>query len=219
MQRWSKPEKNTRQQGDKQRKAKHAHIDADVVRSRNRLRTERDKQIGAPKRQKQTAHAPDERQQDTLRKELANYASALRAKGETHRHLMLASRRTRQQQIRNIRASDKEHANNRPEDHQQRCPHIADEFFQRRRQTHPLVCIVVRILLLETLSDYIQLGLSLRDSYARFYQTNHVQVLKSPLRNHWTVKRNRRPQLDQLGFDWKLKAGRHDADNREAAII
>src|SRR6267378_4368880 len=113
--------------------------------------------------------------------------------------------------ISHVGASDEQNENNRTQQHQQRRPNVAHQLFAQRYNRGSPALIVFRILLLETLRDASEFGLSLANIHARLEPGNdHVIVIAA---NHplliGPTKRN--PNLRPAR---QPKAFRHHSDNR-----
>src|SRR5882672_346322 len=84
----------------------------------------------------------------------------------------------REHKISDVGASDEQNENNRAQQHQQCRPNVTNQLFAQRYNRGAPPLIVFRILLLETLGDAAEFGLSLANIHARFEPGNdHVIVI------------------------------------------
>jgi hypothetical protein len=74
-----------------------------------------------------TEQTAESREQDRVDQQLPRDASLARAEGGADGQLVLARDRTRQHQIRRIRAGDEQQKHDRAEEHEQRTAHVAGQ--------------------------------------------------------------------------------------------
>ena len=93
-----------------------------------------------------------------------------RAERRSHGDLLLARQRSRQQQVRDVRAGDQQHESHRRHEHEQRQPHAADRLLLQRQHAKRQAAvrrIEVRVLAPETGGERVELGPRLLDRRAR----------------------------------------------------
>ncbi len=106
--------------------------------------------------------------------QLASQAQAAGAQGRAHHQLLLPLRRSAQEKIRHIGASDQQNEANGAEKDQQQRPHVLDIGGLQRKQAHALPLIFFRRLSLDAARDGVELGLRLQQAGVRFETRDHV---------------------------------------------
>ena len=153
----SESKENAGEKRRAERERQDAPVDTELAHPRNAFGNVRRQHARAPDREQQSDNTAGEREHDALREQLAQYAHASRAEGSANRHLSLASRRSCQQEIGDIRTRDQQNETNRAEECQQRRPNVTDNAFSQGLDLHTSAGVRVGILLFETCGDRVDL--------------------------------------------------------------
>ena len=204
-------------------------VDSDLVQTRNVGRPELANRRDAEQRDAESGHSAHERQQHVFRQQLSQKTRAIGAHGGANRHLLLANRRARQQQVGNVATGDQQHEADGAEQHVEGEAHVADDLVDQRndadRQT-AVRRIVGRILLLHSIRDSVHLGLRAFDGDAGLERREDVVVLAVALRLRAGGQRQRKQQIDVLNpvhrrhdLFVEREVFRHHADHGEVVAV
>ena len=112
-------------------------------------------------REHEAEHSTHQAQEDALDEQLPDDAPARGAEGHPDGDLARAVRRSRQQQVGDVRAGDQQHEGHRGEQHEERLPGIAHDGFLQRHHRHALLAVADRILRRQPRCNAGHLGLCL----------------------------------------------------------
>jgi hypothetical protein len=143
-----------------------------------------------------------------------------RSQRSSDRHFLLAARRTGEEQIRNVRAGDEQDETDGAKEHEKRRPNTPGRFLvERGRLECPVRWVLVRIGLLQLLTEHRELGLRRLDRNARleaggerepFVRPSAAELLRG--------EGQRNPHLGRPPEE-VAEARRHDADDRVALAV
>ena len=136
VQRRHQPEDHARDERDAHREQQRPHVDVNLVRTRNRRCRGAREHVSQPRCQQGARDAAGKREQQALDDQLPDNAPASGAQRQSNRDLALTRRSAGEQQVRDIRARDQEHAPDRGKQHQHWCPCVADDLVFERHQRH-----------------------------------------------------------------------------------
>ena len=168
--------------------------------------------------------AADHREDDAFREELPDEPRRASAECLTDRHLSTARRRSREQQIGDVRAPDEQHQTDAAEQKQQRSTDIAGDTVGEWKHAHVPVArrrVVRGILPSQRLHEHIDAALRVGDGDAGREPTDRARKesrarLDRGLVERRAAKPERRPDLGSALFARvarRLKASRHHADD------
>ena len=167
LKRWRETKEDAGDERDQNREAEHHAVELDVGDARDVLRHQPDEHFGSPRREDQSEQSAEPRKHDALRQQLPDDAAASCTERRTQRDLLCANRGAREQQVRDVRDRDQQHAADRTEEHIERARDIADEIFAQRANRGAEIGIRIRILLLERRGERGQFRLRLLDADTR----------------------------------------------------
>jgi len=127
-----------RQSGERRhakRERQHPDIDLDSVHGRQARAAQTRKRRDSPERQQQSEAAAGQREQHTLREQLANDPPSPGPERGANGHFLLPRIRAREQKVGHVGARNEQHKPNRPQQHQKRLPYMTDDLFVQRN--HP----------------------------------------------------------------------------------
>ena len=178
------------------------------------------KQMRARPTQQEPARSTRERQNETLGQRLSNEAGCARTKRETYRRFALTRGGLHEQQVADVRARDQKQKGNGSEQHEQRQPRVADEKAMQRHEAGAHHAIRLRVLMLQTFDDSLQLCVGLLDRESRLEPRDDAEPVRATERDVGARRRipsDRHPEVDVL--PGKCDARRHDADDGRVATI
>jgi hypothetical protein len=125
-------EQDSGDERNEKREEQDAAVDADVVQSRNIGRAENAHRPNGRECDEDSRRAARQAEQHALGQQLPEDARAARADCRADRDFFLASRRARQQQVRDVRAGDQQHKPDRAQQNIERQPYVAHDLFEQR---------------------------------------------------------------------------------------
>src|SRR5205085_2035981 len=103
-------------------------------------------------------------------------APAARAERAANREFFSANEHPGELKIRDVRARDQQHANDRTEEHVKTLPVLADGRVQQTLEREASTGVRVRIFLLERGSDRVHVGVRLLEGRPGFQSTNRAET-------------------------------------------
>ena len=216
-------EQEARRDAEDQGEEEHLAVDGDVAEPRDARRLQPLNRAHRNGRQRDAGGAAEQRQPDALGQQLAHDPKPARAHRGAHGHLALTRERSRQQQVRDIRARDQQHDPDRRQQHCQRRAHVAHHLLEQRhdRERQSAVGrVLLRMLLPQPRGDQIHLGLRRRHGHARLQRADHVIVLAVAASRRGRRQRQRQIDIAVLGdaegwqhLAWQREARLQDADD------
>ena len=166
MERRRDAEQQTGRDRQHQREQQHRRVDADFGHRQQVRRHHRVDRVHTPERREQSHGATDRRQHQTFDEQLTQQPSAAGADGGADGDLFLPRGRAREQQVRDIRGRDQQHAADRAQQHDE--PglqlRVHEEVVEIHQLDSPLLRL--RILLAYVSRDDVHLGLGLLERRA-----------------------------------------------------
>ena len=220
----------------------HAVIDraGDHMRRLGRWQ-EPEQELRRPRRDREPEPAADRGEQDALDEQLADDAAAARAEREAHGDLPLPRRRACDEQARDVRARDQQHADDDPEEQPQRLRQLlADRraALRGRQQRHlPFQELLARVrrrvaergflhfLLEQAMEERLQRGERLLERDAGFQAAEDVHppaapvVHVVPVRRHLRLHHHRHADARHVADVDAVESGLRDADDRELRVV
>ena len=217
MQSRDKSKGNTRQDGNTESERNHAGVN---VISFARGRSGGPNAISASmlhQARNSPAAPPRIESSERFRKKLPNDLSTACPERGANRNFALARRGTREQQIRDIGARDKQHESNRREQHQQRRPHVTDHIVMQRSDEFTASGVGIGILLRQLRGDRLQIRRRLTKIDARFQAADNGKKMRPATHVHPRASKSqqrhqRRDIIDIFIVHRELPSPRHDAE-------
>ena len=205
------PEDHRGHDGDQSRHAQYAGVQPEIIERQESLRRVGDEQAQSAPRERDAEQASQQRQRYALRDQLADNTSPARADGRSYRDLGASRRRPRQQESRDIRASDQQYESHRALQDEQRLAQRAVSPLLKQFDMTAGVFVTSGIggRQLRGLRIHFRLGLLDRD--AGLQAADHRHREPGAL-NHGGIHGNRLPESDVVTEE--AEAGGHDADHR-----
>jgi hypothetical protein len=149
--------------------------------------------------EQQPGDTTNDREDEAFGQELSNDPRATRPQSRAHGELAIPRRRPREDQMRDVRARDEEHARDGAEKDHERQPHVADELFTKRNDCGTTSSVGLRVVGSRLLRDRVELRGGALDGDV-FAQSTHgaLEAPASRLRPTRIVEQRRvtRPELD-----------------------
>ena len=151
---------------------------------------------------------------DALRQELPKEPTMARAHRGANRHLFVPVLSAREKKIGDVRAGDEQHEAHRPEEHEQRRPHVADDLLLKLDEVQRVRGgrdVAGRDIVRPALHQDVELPR--RRLYGRTLaeSPNEEQVVRSVVRSIGEVEPEGHPDFSFRFID--IEVGRHDPDH------
>ena len=200
----------------------HVEIEIDLDHAREEIFRDLFQQVESPDREQNSENSGDPGGQDALGEKLEDDASAGRAERGADGDFFSPRGETGEQKIRDIRASDEQHAADGGEQREQHRPLRADQIFMERDHAHAGLCVhLVGIRGLVAPVDDVQLFVGLRAGHAGFHPAEDREVARAALddigRQSFLLEHARQPDVGLVKR--KFDRRRRDADDRERCPV